>query len=392
MLPWSVMPMAGWPSAAARAITSSTRAAPSSMENSVWRCRCANDEAISHLPARTATYPQAPVPNLWTDNTCVVRPHATALSQAGPARPPVLPGPQGQGWATGTCPAWAFPRFRPSRAGRWAGRGGGPLPSGRAGPSAGRTRWPGSRGTALPASPLAAPGPPAARPGTCRRSPGGGHGWPRPGVPGGPRRAAGGSSTRSASPWPAARPSRHRRCRQPPRKAGDGGLLPAPRSGGAPGPGALCLSACWSRTHLGAPGRPSAPGGVPRSGRRQGPGLPGPPVAGHDHEAHFGAHGDVARPVGYLGAMERVQPAVVGPHLAEPGASVEALDLSPLVLHGEPPALFCSGHDLADRQLDYVRGPRVFELGYQLVDRLFGHHRLHRVAATPEQLRDGRAA
>ena len=37
MLPWSVIPMAGWPSAAAAAMTSLIRAAPSSIENSVWR-------------------------------------------------------------------------------------------------------------------------------------------------------------------------------------------------------------------------------------------------------------------------------------------------------------------------------------------------------------------
>jgi hypothetical protein len=40
MLPWSVMPSAGWPSATAACTRSLTRAAPSSMENSVWVCRC----------------------------------------------------------------------------------------------------------------------------------------------------------------------------------------------------------------------------------------------------------------------------------------------------------------------------------------------------------------
>src|SRR4051812_26146039 len=39
MFPWSVMPSAGCPSAAAAATTSSTRAAPSSIENSVWTWR-----------------------------------------------------------------------------------------------------------------------------------------------------------------------------------------------------------------------------------------------------------------------------------------------------------------------------------------------------------------
>src|SRR3954453_18481769 len=43
MLPWSVIPTAGWPSAAAVATTSAMRAAPSSIENSVWRCRWTNE-------------------------------------------------------------------------------------------------------------------------------------------------------------------------------------------------------------------------------------------------------------------------------------------------------------------------------------------------------------
>src|SRR6184192_2911029 len=43
MLPWSVIPTAGCPSAAAVAMTSGIRAAPSSMENSVCRCRCTNE-------------------------------------------------------------------------------------------------------------------------------------------------------------------------------------------------------------------------------------------------------------------------------------------------------------------------------------------------------------
>ena len=46
MLPWSVMPTAGWPSAAALATTSPTRAAPSSIENSVCTCRWVNEFAI----------------------------------------------------------------------------------------------------------------------------------------------------------------------------------------------------------------------------------------------------------------------------------------------------------------------------------------------------------
>src|SRR3954462_7416357 len=46
MLPWSVIPSAGWPSPTALATSSSRRAAPSSMENSVWTWRWVNDSAI----------------------------------------------------------------------------------------------------------------------------------------------------------------------------------------------------------------------------------------------------------------------------------------------------------------------------------------------------------
>src|SRR5947208_12182370 len=43
MLPWSVIPSAAWPSATALATRSSRRAAPSSIENSVWTWRCVNE-------------------------------------------------------------------------------------------------------------------------------------------------------------------------------------------------------------------------------------------------------------------------------------------------------------------------------------------------------------
>src|SRR5688572_26157722 len=56
MLPWSVIPIAGWPSATAAATTSCTRAAPSSMENSVWRCRCVN-ESPTAVPFRSCPQP-----------------------------------------------------------------------------------------------------------------------------------------------------------------------------------------------------------------------------------------------------------------------------------------------------------------------------------------------
>ena len=54
MLPWSVMPTAGWPSAAAVATTSSIRAAPSSIENSVWTWRWTNDLANGAADLRQA--------------------------------------------------------------------------------------------------------------------------------------------------------------------------------------------------------------------------------------------------------------------------------------------------------------------------------------------------
>ena len=50
MLPWSVMPNAGCPSATAAATSSPIRAAPSSMENSVWVWRCVNDRPDTGPP------------------------------------------------------------------------------------------------------------------------------------------------------------------------------------------------------------------------------------------------------------------------------------------------------------------------------------------------------
>ena len=50
MLPWSVIPSAGWPSATAASTRSSTRAAPSSIENSVWVCRWVNDPVAAIEP------------------------------------------------------------------------------------------------------------------------------------------------------------------------------------------------------------------------------------------------------------------------------------------------------------------------------------------------------
>src|ERR1700722_15252036 len=54
MLPWSVIPMAGCPSAAALAITCPTLAAPSSIENSVCKCRWVNDAATAVFAPRSA--------------------------------------------------------------------------------------------------------------------------------------------------------------------------------------------------------------------------------------------------------------------------------------------------------------------------------------------------
>ena len=53
MLPWSVMPMAGWPSAAAAPTTSPIRDAPSSIEYSVWTCRWVNDFATNYSAKRS---------------------------------------------------------------------------------------------------------------------------------------------------------------------------------------------------------------------------------------------------------------------------------------------------------------------------------------------------
>src|SRR5690554_726625 len=50
MCPWSVMPSAGCPSAAAAPTTSAMRAAPSSMENSVWTWRWVNESATASAP------------------------------------------------------------------------------------------------------------------------------------------------------------------------------------------------------------------------------------------------------------------------------------------------------------------------------------------------------
>src|SRR5688572_17754247 len=49
MLPWSVIPIAGCPSATALATISSRRAAPSSIENSVWTWRWVNESVTEQM-------------------------------------------------------------------------------------------------------------------------------------------------------------------------------------------------------------------------------------------------------------------------------------------------------------------------------------------------------
>src|SRR6516165_9865805 len=66
MFPWSVMPSAGWPSATAAATSSPTRAAPSSMENSVWVCRCVNDRSDTGPPFATNLHRCDSLPGLPT--------------------------------------------------------------------------------------------------------------------------------------------------------------------------------------------------------------------------------------------------------------------------------------------------------------------------------------
>ena len=84
MLPWSVMPSAGWPSAAAAATTSPIRAAPSSIENSVCTCRWVNEFAIGAVlllsmvdvraSSRSTGAVHRVVPKLWTTYTRVISP------------------------------------------------------------------------------------------------------------------------------------------------------------------------------------------------------------------------------------------------------------------------------------------------------------------------------
>ena len=81
MLPWSVIAIAGWPSATAAATTSSTRAAPSSIEYSVWLCRWANESPffpVLSLASTTLAHSLSTgfVHSLWTNYKPVISPRA----------------------------------------------------------------------------------------------------------------------------------------------------------------------------------------------------------------------------------------------------------------------------------------------------------------------------
>ena len=57
MFPWSVIPSAVWPSATAASTSSPTRAAPSSIENSVWTCRWVNPLLIGWRRSQVGAVP-----------------------------------------------------------------------------------------------------------------------------------------------------------------------------------------------------------------------------------------------------------------------------------------------------------------------------------------------
>src|SRR5260221_95101 len=101
MLPWSVMPTAGWPSAAAAAMTSPIRAAPSSIENSVWRWRWTKESLIAFCAC-----PQ-PVDNVVENDTAVVP----------------LSAEYGGGGGGVNAPSGASPTSTPTSASRWPGSG-----------------------------------------------------------------------------------------------------------------------------------------------------------------------------------------------------------------------------------------------------------------------------
>ena len=117
MLPWSVIPRAGWPSATAACTRSFTRAAPSSIENSVWVCRCVNDRvrqrAGAFLGISSAARPTPRVLHrVWTSYSGVIPTIARRDSARGCCRSGLVgggcPGPERPGRGRrvrGRCPA-----------------------------------------------------------------------------------------------------------------------------------------------------------------------------------------------------------------------------------------------------------------------------------------------
>src|SRR5664280_1017353 len=89
MFPWSVMPRAGWPSATAACTSSSTRAAPSSIENSVWVCRCVNDRVATWpAPSSMISSPlQGVLHRVWTSYSSVIPTIARRNAPRGVSRP-----------------------------------------------------------------------------------------------------------------------------------------------------------------------------------------------------------------------------------------------------------------------------------------------------------------
>src|SRR5215213_551526 len=104
MLPWSVMPRAGCPSATAAATASPTRLAPSSIENSVWVCRWVNDRPTRRLSSASVRLLHRRWMALWRSYTLgipTIGAPGGALKgslQVGPGTGPRVPrGPGGSG-------------------------------------------------------------------------------------------------------------------------------------------------------------------------------------------------------------------------------------------------------------------------------------------------------
>jgi hypothetical protein len=61
IFPWSVIPTAGMPSRSASANSGSTLAIPSSIEYSVWLCRCTKEAFVIGEPRAVELCPSRPV-------------------------------------------------------------------------------------------------------------------------------------------------------------------------------------------------------------------------------------------------------------------------------------------------------------------------------------------